>query len=159
MYQKLTDFLQDVKDGKVRGDYTSTVIDDRLAVELSVADFQYGYVHFRAFVECDEREPEEGMYYRQLYAVDDWYANRHEEITEVIEAENETVRNAHEWQVKNADEAERLYSIPGDLNPEKTLVFEEHLQLRDDVSLSEAIATNRQNNKTRSEITDMFDED
>lgn len=141
---ELTAFMQDVKDGYVRGDSVQTMVAPNVCVELSVGPFQYGIIHIRVMVDDKQIEPSEGLYYRRLYNIDSKYADIHERIKKTVEAENETdVTNAHEWECKRPDEAQRYKWLPDELNPDSTVFFSGEVQLRNDVSVTEAMETNR----------------
>lgn len=147
-HESLEEFMQDVKQGYTRGDSVREQIVENVFVELSVADFQDGYIHFRIFVDDEKvlnRLPiEEGTYYRRLHAIDDVYATIHEEVSERIEAEVEAASgNAHEWEIRKPETRGGYPFLPDELNGETTVAFEEHVRLRDDVTMIEAMETNR----------------
>ena len=150
-HKSLEAFMQDVKQGYTRGDSVREQIVEDVFVELSVADFQDGYIHFRIFIDDEQvlnRVPiEEGTYYRRLYAIDDdddVYAAIHKEVSERIEAEVEAASgNAHEWEIRKPETREDYPFLPDELNGETTVAFEEHIRLRDDVTMIEAMETNR----------------
>lgn len=144
---KLTDFMRGVKEGEIRGDVVQDRIDDDVIVELSVGPFQYGYIHLRLIIDNEEVPHKEDMYYRRLYKFGDRYMDIHDQVSELVEEENETaVTNAHEWESKVPVNPQSSPSIPEDFNENRTMFFEEYVQLRDDVTIEEAIVTNRSDN-------------
>lgn len=143
----LEEFMQKVKDGKRRGASVQEEVAENVLVELSVADFQSGHIHLRVFVDDERIDPETGMHFRRLHGIDSKYADIHEEVAARIRAEEETpVKDAHEWTVSRLDVAEGHAEhgwLPSSFNPATTVAFDEHIQLRDDVTIIEAMETNR----------------
>lgn len=142
--EALTNFMQGVKEGRIRGDFAQERLAENVVVELSVGPFQYGNIHVRVMVDDERIDAEKGMYYRRLYSIDAKYEQYHETITELVEDENETpVSNAHEWEAESPEKPEDAPFLPNDFNPASTVFFGEYVQLRDDVTIVEALETNR----------------
>ena len=137
-------FLQNVKQGYTRGDSVQEQIAENVYLEVSVGSFQHGRVYVRVMVDEPHLSPKEGTYYRQLYTVDEKYQQIREGIVRRIESENETpIENAHEWYVRNPEEPGEYHWLPENLDPQTTIFFGEHVQIRDDVTTIEAIETNK----------------
>ena len=162
MTEKVTGFLRGVKQGTIRGDFVRKYYSEDVALELSVGSFEMGYVHVRVFVECPEEDESEGMYYRRLQSVDNRYMELRSEIVDTIEKENETgIENAHEWRIQRTGKSQSLARddmFPKLLDASETLVFDAHVQIRDDVSMAEAVMTNRNDGMTRDEIEEELDD-
>lgn len=159
MEAEIQSFLQGVKEGKIRGDYILGKIKDNIGVGVSVGSFEHGVVKLRVFVDDERVSEEQGMYYRRLYKYDKQYADIHERVSEIIEAENETVANSHAWKVEREKRALSLPEIPTGLNPERTLVFEDKINLREPLGMTEALMTNRDDGRTRSEVEEFESDD
>lgn len=141
---KLVEFMEGVKQGDIRGDAVQSRVSEDILVELSVGPFEYGYIHLRVLIDSKEIPHKEDMYYRRLYKYSDRYSEIHEEVSSIVEDENETeVTNAHEWESKVPVNPENHPSIPSDFNVNRTMFFEDHVRLRDDVTIEEALTTNR----------------
>ena len=142
--RELHSFLKGVKNGDIRGDFVQKTVADNILVELSVGSFQYGCAHLRVIVDEPRLDVREDTYYRRLYRVDDMYKDVHESVQKVIQAENETpVKNAHVWQAPSQEHVKNHPSLPDRFDKDSTAFFEEHIQLRDDVTIIEALETNR----------------
>lgn len=142
--ESLRQFMQGVKNGAIRGDFIQKQIAENIVVELSVGPFQYGYIHLRVMVDDERISPEKDMFYRRLYAIDTAYEDHHDTIASVVESENETpVRNAHEWEAEKPEKATNAPFLPDEFNPDSTVFFSDYVQLRDDVTVVEALETNR----------------
>lgn len=140
----LIDFMRGVKEGDIRGEAIQERIDDDILVELSVGPFEYSYIHLRVIIDNEEVIHQEDMYYRRLYKYGDRYPEIHEKVSQLIESENEAaVGNAHEWESKVPVNPSESPSIPSDFNENRTIFFDDHVQLRDDVTIEEALVTNR----------------
>lgn len=142
--ESLTRFMQGVKNGEIRGDYVQTQIADNVVVEISVGPFQYGNIHLRMMIDDERIDAEEGMFYRRLYKIDEKYKEYHTRISSVVESENEAaVRNAHEWEAESPEKASNAPFLPDKLSSDGTVFFSEYVQLRDDMTIIEALETNR----------------
>lgn len=138
------EFMQGVKQGDIRGEAIQHRLTDNVVIELSVASFEYGHIHVRILVDEPELDAEEGTYFNHLYPIDDDYEQVHDEIITLVEAENETaVRNDYMWESSSPSKAKDFPWLPDDFNPETTTFFEDYAQLRDDVTIIEALETNR----------------
>lgn len=162
--EELKQYIRDIKEGLVRGDYKVFEVTENVIVSVSVADFQYGDIHLRAYVECD-REYEDNLFYKQLYAESKEYEKARNMVVESIEEEREVdTYHAHEWQVsdKDIEKAVRgLEKVPDKIDIDRTLIFDDHIQLRDDVTMAEAMMTNKRKEEdkmTRSEVEDFLNE-
>lgn len=143
--ERLKEFMRGVKDGEIRGDWVQSKVDDSIIIELSVGPFEYGHIHLRVLIDDERIDATEGMYYRHLYKIDSTYQDVHQEVQQVIEDENEAeVSNAHVWESARQEKVENYPALPESFNPNTTVFFEDHIQLRDDVTIEEAIMTNRQ---------------
>lgn len=144
--KQLREFMRGVKEGEIRGNFVQTRIDEDTVVELSVGPFEYGHIHLRLLIDDDRINAEQEMYYRQLYTIDEKYRTLHQNLQSVIEDENEAaVANAHTWEAANHDKVENYPDLPDGFTVESTVFFEDFVQLRDDVTIEEAILTNRTN--------------
>jgi len=144
--RELHSFLRGVKNGDIRGDFVQRTVADNIIVELSVGSFEYGCVHLRIIVDEPQLDVREDTYYRRLYKIDEMYKNIHENVQKVIQAENETpIENAHVWQAPSQKNLKNHPSIPHCFDEDSTAFFEEHIQLRDDVTITESLKTNRSN--------------
>jgi hypothetical protein len=140
----LVEFMNGVKQGNIRGDVVQVQVSETITVELSVGPFEYGYIHLRIIIEDQEIPHKDNMYYRRLYKYGDQYSELHKEVSHIIEQENETeVRNAHEWTSKTPVNPDNHPSIPDNFNVNKTMFFDDYIQLRNDVTIEEALKTNR----------------
>jgi hypothetical protein len=141
--KEVTSFIQGVKDGEIRGDFSQVTIHENIVLELSVGSFEYGHIHLRLLVEDSElQELEEEMYVQRLFAIDSSYQQVYDEIVSVIEDENESVEtNAHSWEKTSLESSHP--SIPDTFDPEKTVAFEDLIRVHEDLSIEEAIQTNR----------------
>ena len=140
---KLETFLQNVKDGSIRGDYCQIPLSDTVHFELSVSTFEYGHVHLRLIVEDpNANNLPEGSYVQQLFRINSTYQDMYEKITSTIEKHNESnITNAHSWEKK--DPHSEHPSIPNSMNIHNVSLFEDHIQIHDPLSLEEALKTNR----------------
>jgi len=144
--RELRSFLRGVKNGDIRGDFVQQTVADNIMVELSVGSFQYGCVHLRMIVDEPRLDVSEDTYYWRLYKIDDMYKNIHESVQKVIQVENETpVKNAHVWQAPSQDHVKNHPSLPDWFDENSTAFFEERIKIRDDVTIAEALETNRSN--------------
>lgn len=154
---KISDFIEDVKEGKIRGEYENTRISDNVYLEVSVGSFQYGRVLIRVWVEEKDIQNEEGLFYKRLYNIDQKYKMIHQDIKECIEKHNETdVPNHFEFQIKNPQRSDASIT-PDGLDSDHTVAFEGFVRLRDDVTMAEALMTNRRDGMTRTEVEDFKD--
>lgn len=145
--RKIREFLAGVKEGKYRGDYCRFQVRNNVLLEVSVGSFEFGTVKIRVLVDDDRIKPREGMYFRQLYRIDEEYKRIHDEISSSINSEDETaVTHSHEWSISDTNESKSLDEqgwLPGSFEYETTSVFNDTIQIRDDVTIEEAILTNR----------------
>jgi hypothetical protein len=162
--KELRQYIQDIKEGLVRGDYNVFEVTGNVILSISVADFQFGDIHLRAYVECD-REYEDNLFYKQLYRENKEYEKAHNIVVESIEAMREVDSyHAHEWQVSDKDigkAVEGLQKVSDKIDVDRTLIFDDHVQLRDDVTMAEAMMTNKRKEEdkmTRSEVENFLDE-
>lgn len=157
---KISSFVESVKEGHKRGDYETQKLTDDVFLEVSVGSFQYGRILVRLWVDDQRIDGSEGTYYRNIYKIDDEYKRIHQSVRELIERHNETeVENHHEWKVQNEDRPDSN-TVPDELDPQTTVAFEEFATLRDDVTMAEALMTNRDDGMTRTEIEEqMSDKD
>lgn len=141
---ELKEFMQGVKAGDIRSNFVQEKVADNVLVELSVGPFQNGYINFRIFVDDERIDAEKGMYYRRLYAIDDKYKTIHKNVRDCIEEENECeVRNDHEWAATTKSRVKKHPALPEFLDTDSTVLFEYIVRLREDVSILEALKTNR----------------
>lgn len=136
-------FLRGVKEGSIRGDVVQITVSENIALELSVSTFEFGKIHLRVMV-CDARlnSPNEYNHFQQLFRIDDQYREFYDDIVSVIEAQNETnVKNAHSWEASepNPNHPE----IPDGFDVDEMVWFSEYVDLREELSMEEAIQTNR----------------
>ena len=144
--RELHSFLRGVKNGDIRGDFVQKTVADNIIVELSVGSFEYGCVHLRVIVDESQVDVEKDTYYRRLYKIDDIYKTIHDSVQKLIQAENETpIRNAHVWQAPSQKTIRNHPAVPHWFDEDSTAFFEEHIRLRDDVTILEALKTNRSN--------------
>lgn len=158
---KIAEFIDGVKEGTIRGDYRTHQLYENLLVEVSVSDFQYGSVHVRVWVEETEIEPTEGLNFRTLRSVDSVYAEAQETIEELLENKNETeVSIFFEPEMRYPKRAEKnTEMVPDQLSVNDTYCFDQMVQLRDDVSMAEAMMTNREDSMTRTEVEEFLEEE
>lgn len=142
--EELQEYIERIKDGYVRGDAKSRKVADNVVVEISVASFEMGHIHLRVWVDEPELEPTKGTYYRKLFRMDKDYRGIHEKVGSMLEEVNERpIELGNVWEAEHPDRAEDYPWLHEDLNAETTVAFEDHVQVRDDVSVQEAILTNR----------------
>lgn len=140
----LKSFMQGVKDGTIRGDYTQQTFEENIIVELSVSTFEYGHIHIRILVNEPGLDTTTETYFNHLYPIDTNYKTVHTELIELFESENETpVRNDYMWTSQPREKVEEYPWIPDTFTPTETHIFDGYAQLRDDVTVAEAIETNR----------------
>lgn len=157
--EKIENFIEGVKEGKIRGDYAIQNYNENITIETSVGSFEYGNIKLRVFVKYPDFEPGVGKYYRRLYKYDNKFAEYQNDIVGIIESYNETdINNSHEWQINKVsnhlipeqiDDVNYLGHSP---SVDNVAVFEDTIKLRDDVTIGEAIMTNRKDGMTRSEF-------
>lgn len=146
MKKPLERFMEGVKRGRIRGDYVQERLQDNVVAEISVGPFENGYAHLRVIVDEDQiaEDVEEGMYFRRLYSVNSEYEAIHNTLKERVEEENETpISNAHVYEARDPERRIPDEWLPTGFDPETTVFFETHIQLRDDVTIIEALETNR----------------
>lgn len=156
--EKVKEFLHGVKEGVIRGDYTTYKLRENVFLEVSVADFQYGNVHVRLWVEDEKIEPEEGMNFRKLHKISSEYTDVQQSVQTLLEQENETEVSVFlEPEMKRPSRAtDNPDMVPRELQSNSTYGFDQMVQLRDDVSIAEAMMTNREDGMTRTEVEDYI---
>lgn len=141
---KIKTFLQQVKNRQLRGEVIEMQLDDSAILELSVSTFEYGQIHLRMIVDDSRLSLEEDTYYQRTFTIDSKYEEYYTEIVELVESENESgVSNAHSWVSKIPKNIEDHPSIPYQFSSDTTIFFEEFIQLREPLSITEALETNR----------------
>jgi hypothetical protein len=157
----ISDFIDGVKRGEYRGDFRLQKIDENIYVEASVSDFRFGHINIRIWVEEKELDVEQDMHFRRLHKIDEKYKEIHNKISILLGEKNETdIQLAFEPTLKDPKRGLRNPSIiPDDLDNKHTYSFEEFVEIRDDITIAEAMMTNRENGMSRSEVEDMFSND
>lgn len=160
MLEKSRQFIQEIKEGKIRGEYTSEKVDEGVYLETSVGSFQDGAIAVRFWVEDSEVPRENALYFRRLYKIDQRYREVQKMVQSLINEVNETeVPVAFEPQTQIPElSLKNPELVPKDLDPENTVSFQQSVQIRDDVSLAEALLTNREDGMTRNEIQNLRDD-
>lgn len=160
MFRKSSNFIRDIKEGKVRGDYMSELVEDGVHIEISVGSFQYGKIVVRLWVEDPEISRKEGLNFRQLHRLEEKYSRIHKSVQNMLRQENETdVPVLFEPEVQIPDPAVNEPDfVPEGLAPDDTVSFQQSIRIRDDVSSAEALLTNREDGMTRSEIRELRDD-
>jgi hypothetical protein len=156
----LSTFIEKVKEGEKRGDFCIEKTSENLYVEFSVGDFRFGNIHVRIWVE-EDIDPQKDMRFRRLHRIDDKYKKIHNEISKLLEQKNETsVSVAFEPSLEDTEiMSKNPELIPDSLETDNAYAFGEFVNLRDDVSMMEAMMTNRDDGMTRKEIEDMLSKD
>lgn len=159
MYEDTRQFLQDIKEGHERGALHETAITDTVQLHISVGDFRYGHIQLNVLVDDERVSHTSGMYYRRLYSLDTRYRDIRQDIVTVVESENEHVENAHEWTATDPTTPVSPF-FPESFDQETTVCFEGTAVLRGDVSMFEALATNRNDERqlTRTQIEQRHEE-
>lgn len=142
--EKFTRFMQEVKSGSIRGGGVQDRLDEDIVLELSVGSFERGYIQLRLMVDNEEVPYEDDVYYRRMYKYDERYQRIHNEVSDLVESENEVgVDNSHTWESKIPVSPENHPTMPEEFDPDTVIFFEDRIRLRDDVTLEEAMETNR----------------
>jgi len=141
--QEIQQFIKHVKSGVARGDYQIELLTENIAFEVSVGSFEYGHIHIQLLIQDEELlELPDDAYVQQSFRIDSQYQAIYDEIVELLVKENESsVTNAHSWERKKIPEDHP--SIPEEFNPRRTIVFEDFIRIHEDLSIDEAIRTNR----------------
>jgi hypothetical protein len=162
--ESMKDYMREIKKGNIRGDYKVFQVTHNVYVGISVADFQFGDIHIRAYVES-ERDVEENLYMKQLYREDDAFKKAHHRLKQAVEDVREVdTYHAYELQIRNNNPreiAEDIEVVSNNMNLDKILVFDDHVRLRDDVTLAEAMMTNKKDEEdrmSRSEVEDFLED-
>lgn len=139
----VSEFLQGVKEGEYRGDYHQEELTESIVFEVSVGPFEYGHVHIRLMIEDEAlTELPEDAYVQRAFRIDPEYQDVYDELVELLVQENESeVSNAHSWE--RSAVATDHPSLPDTFDEEKTVFFEDFVRIYPDLSIEEAIETNR----------------
>lgn len=162
--EDMRDYMREIKEGNIRGDYEVFQVTNNVYVSISVADFQFGDIHIRAYVES-EIDAEENLYMKQLYRENDEFKKAHHRLKQVVEDVREVdTYHAYELQIRNnnpRETAEDIEVVSNNMDLDKILIFDDHVRLRDDVTLAEAMMTNKKDEEdrmSRSEIEDFLED-
>lgn len=136
-------FMRGVKEGEIRGDAVTIQVSDSIILELSVSTFEFGCIHLRVMVTDDRLDSADDYnHFQQLFAVDHSYQSFYDEVYELVESENETdVSNAHSWEATNPNSNHP--EAPEEFTSGSAVWFSSYVDLRDPLSMEEAIRTNR----------------
>lgn len=162
--ENMEDYMREIKEGNIRGDYKVFQVTDNVYVSISVADFQFGDVHIRAYVESG-RDAEENLYMKQLYRENDEFKRAHRLLKQSIRNVREVdTYHAYELQIRNSNSreiAEDIEVVSNNIDLDNILIFDDHIKLRDDVTLMEAMMTNKRDEEdrmSRSEVEDFLED-